>query len=498
MSFEVLTPAGDPFNDAAAPPWAAGTETDVLEARVWWSRTDSSPSPAADVIVMLEIEDPGEPGTWLSAGLAPLDERWARVRVVDEVTTAHPEMGAQRTDWTPLGGGAVLRLDPISAGCARALEVKWIIPGFAQPAPYRVRLTPIGNARAIALPAGVTDVDRGILTGVGDLSWSGLVRGGEVTPSGTPDDELHVAALQYLHRGRLLGLPQTTATLDDEDVDGDPLAAGEAYMALLSLDAAGLLVTKGTKAISPVRPALAAGDVFLRWAVVRYTGGAPEIAGTDLEGETLYDRFMAIAGPGRAVAIHPGRAIGGGTLRHRGDRETIALPASATRWIWQLATGAYDLTTVDVAPESTAIALWQVTTNATDVTALVDRRLYAGGASVFNLGGEAPGSPGEVASQLAWEGRLWIERVLWRVDTHGAATAGASTLAVLVDGVSIFSGAGSRVPAIAWDADPLYDNGALPEACEIRAGQIVSVETATYPTGGAPGWVECLLVCRRG
>ena len=498
MSFEILTPDGDPFEDVAAPAWEAGTTTDLVEAEVWWHRTDATAAPAVDVYLLIEIEDPDDAGSWLSSGLAPLDERWTRVRVVGETTAEHPEMTAQRTDWVPLGGAAALRLDPIFAGCARAIEVRWDVPGHAAPGPYRVRLTPIGASRALALPAGLTDLDRGVLTGVGDLSRAGLVRGCEVTTSVVADDEVAIAAGTWLHAGSLYGLAPTVAAFDDEDGDGDALASGESYVALLSLDASGVVVTRGIKGVAPVRPALPAGQVFLRWVTVRHTGGAPEIAGTDLDGETLYDRHAAVAGPGRLLTVHPGRILAGGTLRTRSASESLSLPAASTRHLWQLSTGAYQLTATDAAPETTAVPLWTVTTGASDVTALVDRRLYAGGAVVLRLAGDAPGSPGFVADQLVGEGRLWIDRVLCRVDTHGAASSGATAFDLLVDGASIFPTSGAVVPSIAWDADPLFDDGAVPELCELRAGQVVSLETTSYPTGDEPTRVEVLLICRRG
>ena len=339
-------------SDLAFPSLEAGQDSTVLELHVWNNQGDPGGEDETDLRLVVYLEDPANPGTYLKTGLPPQDELWCRVRLVGQNNAARPEQREILTDWQPIGASADLIIDSLLAGGARHLEVKMRPPSSASQVSYRWRLGIVTGENAYPVPGPVSELGRGILTGVGEPGRAGLVRGGALTASPTPDDQVHVAAATWLHAGRLYGKVGTSHTLGQTDGSAAALAVGESYVATLSLAAGGVTVTKGDKAATPTTPAVPAGEVLIDSVTVLYDGGGTSVIDpADLAGATLYDRYHAAPGAGLELVMHPGFAVAGGTYRYRRGKEALPLTSTATNTVWQLASGAWSVTTTAARPE---------------------------------------------------------------------------------------------------------------------------------------------------
>jgi hypothetical protein len=497
---EILKTDGTPATDVVIADWEAGADSAAVSLDVWADRGNPTGQDADSIVIVVHTEDPTSPGTFVASGVPPQDEGWWQIRVVGQVNTDRPDQEPFVTGWQTAGAWSGLLIPRILAGAARRIEIRAHAPGYAPSRTWRVAVLAIWNEASRPLPAAASLAQRGILTGVGDPARSGLIRGGEVSVSDPPDNVVHVAGALWLQAGALRGKVTSDHELNDEDVAESPLATGQSYWAALSLSGTGVSVTKGTKAVAPSKPAPPAGEVFLRWVSVSYTGAAPEIDDVDLAGGgPAYDRYLVESGEGLEVVIHPGQAIGGGSWRFSSRKEVIPLEASSTSYLWQRSNGLPELTSTQVAPDTSALGpWWKMTTSATEVTELTDLRTYAEPTIVLRLRGDLPGSPGTVDSLLILEA-LYVEAITFRVSDNGGGSAGGTQLDIEVDGSTFYTSHATEDfrPTIAFDAVELVASGGFHELTELRPGALVTLLSLDHPTGGSPLWAEAYLVCRR-
>jgi len=480
----------------------AGADSDVLELHVWKDKDNGAGQDAANLALALRIEDPANPGNYLATGLPPLDELWARWRIIGYNNGGDATWSVASTDWQPWGAYVLALLGNIPADCAVHIEVLQHPPSSAEELSWRWAVVPIYDAYSAALPQALGLVARGIVHSVGEHGHSGLVRGGAVTATGTPDDEVHIAASEVVWKGRLEGKIVTDITLNQTDGAAGTLASGEAYYAVLTYGASGWHATKGTKAASPVKPTPPAGEILARtpYVLVQYGATGSVIETADLDGEGLYDRCYAEAGSGLQVKIHPGRSLGVGTYRYSSAAHLVSVEASTTNYLWQLASGLWDATTTEVAPETTATGPWfEADTDGSSVTAIRDRRDYAGRSVVLVLKGATPGSPGLVDDLGVEHDRLFVEQIALRASDNGGGSAGSTKGDLRVNGTSIFAGSGTddQRPEVAYNATTLVDRDGIADGDrEIRKGDVLSFYTVAHPTGGNPARLEIHVVCR--
>jgi hypothetical protein len=442
----------------------------------------------SDVLAVIEALDP-DSGRWLQTGLPPLDELWPQLRITGPGTPI---------DWTPVGASHGLWIANLTAGVVLLGELRMRPPATAAAVTWQFRLAVVAAEHSRPVPRGTRT---GVLTGLSDAGHSAVVSGLRVNVSEPADDQVHISPGRFVLRGRLRGQVTTAVTLDVNDGAGEPLAAGEAYWAVLSAGGAGVTVTKGLRATVPERPAPPAWEPPLAAVQVRETGGSPEIEATDVEDLTVYDRHAAEAGTGLQLRVHPGQTVGGGTWRFHSVPVFLALPASATRWLWQRTSGAWELTDDSAAaPETTALGpLWQITTDTDAVTELVDLRTYAADTVVLHLRGTLPGVPGEIASQLVAHDGLILEEVLYRLADNGGGASGQTQLDLEVAGATVYTSNATddQRPAWPFDAGELVISGRIHEVTELRPRDALRLISLEHPAGGAPAWAEAYLICRR-
>jgi len=492
----------------ALPDLQRGELSDAVELHLWYSKGDPSGQVLEDLLVLVYVEDPAQPGSYLRQGVPPLDEMWVELRIVGHDNTDDPAQEDYRTDWVRVGAWRGLPIPSIRAGCARYLEWRVRVPSSADPASWTWRIQTLHSEHALAVPLPVTEMERGILSGVGDPARSGLWRGGEVVVSEPADAWVHIGAREYLWRGELRGAVAADVELDQVDGNAEALAAGEAYWAVLTEGAGGVNVTKGTRAAEPAKPTHPAGELLLSYVPVDYqSSGTSIVEAEDLDGERPYDRHLALPGTGLELRVHPGQAIAGGTWRGWSRIASVPLEASDVQWLWQMPDGLYEVTTEESSPSDGALGpLWEVETDASGVVELRDRRRFVGRRRVLRLRGAPPAAgPGTVAELLVADGELQIGKVILRASDNGGGTAGATVADVLVvdpasgasESIYPSSGVDDQRPAVAYDAvgaGLIHDQG-IPERRVVRYGSVLRVVTVEHAAGGVPTELELQMVC---
>lgn len=260
-----------------------------------------------------------------------------------------------------------LELAPLRAGCAYDLAIVFsptLKTGTATSA-YTWRLGVIYNESVQAISLN-PDAPTGILSGLGDLSVSEW----EIAPTlalGT--DEVTLGASAGVVTGVAVSNAGGAAALNQTSSTG-ALASGQEYIALLSMDTFGdVITTKGAKASAgaAVQPAFPAGNLPI--AVVRVPYGGVIATGT-LVAVTGY--CWVAAGTGLTVTVQPGRAVMPGLYLTPGVVQTLTVPNNTTTRVY--------LSGQAVANTVSGVALADVTTSGGAVTGVSDARtmLYQG------------------------------------------------------------------------------------------------------------------------
>jgi hypothetical protein len=478
-----------------------GEDSTPVELHIW---NPEGGQTLSNIQLLLRTAHLSSPNTWLAIGVPPQDELWGRIRVIGFDNAGDPTWSTPTTDWMPQGASAALLLASIPGGCAVYVEHSFHPPRGASPVDYRFKLVGTYAEFSLPVPLALTMAVRGILTGVGDLARSGLISGLGVTASGSPDDLVTSAAGFWLHRGILYGDVAREHQFDDEDAAAEALEAGEHYLVVQSRGAGVVNNTKGLRGAAPAAPAMPAGDVFIRYIRVDYqVGGTPVIEAADLSGETLYDRYLAVAGSGLNLEIHPGYALGGSTLRLAAIKQLVPLTDDDVNYVWQLANGQFQ-DTVDLTPPSLAATphWFEVTTAGGVITDIVDRRTYAGGEIVLHLRGAMPGSVGLIDTLIVSHELLYLEQVRYRLSGNGGGGSGQTQLDTELAGDTIYTdfAVDDQRPAFAFDAagaDLVVDDG-VHQVTALRKGQELSLVSLEYPAGSTPGDVvaEAWFICR--
>jgi len=478
---------------------------DIVEITHFEAGQDSDPIPfciqntgpdQTDLLLVLQAENPST-GLTVSSGIPPLDELWARVRLIGQTGTA-PAQTPELTDWLPLGATRALPIKTLLQGGIRTAEIRFHPPSTAATLAWRFTLGVIAAENSYPVGAGVR---QGILTGLGDHGHSALLKGFQPTATTPASDTLHITAGHVIYRGRLIGLVGADILLDQQDAADAPLEPGQLYQALLTAGPTGYTLTKGLKGTTPTAPAPPPWEPPIALLTIHHQPTITEIAPADIEDRRLFDRYQAEPGTGLHLRLHPGQAIAGGTLRRHSTLTNLLLPPNATTYLWQRASGAWELSApTDPPPETTALGpLWIAITDATGVTDLLDRRVIAADTVVIHLRDDLPATPGPIAETLIAHDGLVLEDVLYRLSDSGGGSAGQTQLDFLLDGATLYPSFAQddHRPAWPFDAADLLVQGRIHELTELHPGQLLQLVSIEHPTGGTPAWAEAYLLCRR-
>jgi len=456
-----------------------------------------------NVLLVMRTESLSTTGLGVASGVPPQDELWGRLQIVGYDDTGEPGWSVPTTGVRSIGASSGVLVARIPDGCGVELDFWAHPPGSAIAAnSWKLYLLGLGDEYSQPIPPSVGDVSRGILL----AKAAGVVRGCDVTPTGTPDDQIHVGSgLVELESGELAGKITTDHTLDQNDSAPAALGSGEAYKVAVTVGPGGAVtITKGAKGASPVQPTPPAGELLRAWVHVDYGAGGSVIDAADIDQVEAEGRYLAVADSGLFVKVYPGQSLSRTTWTYRGDSVLVPVVANDTNWGWLLPTGLWEVTQEEVAPAEGARCYWEADTDGSGVTEMRDRRTYAGDQVLLRLRGDSIASPPQTLDiLLAEHDELVLEDVVGRVSDNGGGSAGQTVLDVHLDGTTIYTDSATEDlrPTIAWDATGagLVHRGGVHQVTRIRRGQELSLVAVEYPDTDAspPAWAEVTLVCRR-
>lgn len=486
---QLLTPAG-----AALPQWTptitAGTPSATDTFEVW---NDKGGTSGADTARNLRlVVTPAN-----VAAEIVYTEGWHEARV-----TGGLNVTATPTPWVRLAPGSALDLPDLESDQGVTVERRVVAPAdlvdvVDADLSYRVE-----SSDAIARDAaGWAAGDGGILPGLGDLAALWIARSsGDVTANGA-DDDLTIPDLSWVHQGIPYGRVEQLQELDATDGDSATLAAGESYIAVLTLGT-DLTVTKGSKAVAPTAPAAPAGELLLAEAVRDDTGviDTPDVTVTGHPAA-----YTVTDTTGLVVTLEASPILTGGQLVVAHGVQQVTLSPSTTSYVWRTS-GGLAVTSAETPPIRGAELLYEFVTNATDVTATTDRRRYLPPQTVLEFA-----QAGVLADADEIHGHLptpaWLDPYAPVSLSVGSLPAGNSSGALAIDidhydvsgasWVTLYTSSATtdRRPSIAFDATTLWTSSSYPEVVVIPAGRYrVRVVNTLAPTTTA----EDLMVRLRG
>ncbi|MEM1181164.1 MAG: hypothetical protein AAGM22_22670 [Acidobacteriota bacterium] len=286
-----------------------GVPGPVKAVELWNDRDQTlSADTARQIRIIPEARPLGSDDPYQEAGHAILDRLGLQIRIAGSGLGG---ASMSPTSWQAIGAGAWLDIPaPLLAGQGAPLEVRDALPpGISTPA-MQVRFR-VDSRRALPLARGIWEsVGSGVLHGLGNVTQSAVLQvSGEVTTNG--DDTVTVPDVSYVLRGVPYARLGTVETLPATDTNGDPLAAGEGYLAALVLTSSDLDVVRGAKALlgAMERPALPEDSLLWAW-VTRDSDGV--IEAPDLEEVAPLGAYGLRSISGRTLRLGAGQALAGG------------------------------------------------------------------------------------------------------------------------------------------------------------------------------------------
>lgn len=283
--------------------------------------------------------------------------------------------------WAKIAPGRPLRLPTIPADSGYSVSFRVNAPIGQLSDSYSFKLDPHYKEPSLPIPVGLWSAGaRGVFDGCGDSEASFLIAGGGLTASGTPDNNVHLADLQY----RFQGLPKVcleqAIAFDQHDGAGATLAAGQAYWLALTAGAGPLLtVTKGLAAAYPValsgRPVLPVGEPLVGYVQVPQT--AAILAGDIDQTLTVWGGWLLYGISSLNATLGPGSGIVGDSFDMTASPVSILFPDNSTVSVWKVPSNP-DLIWQAAKPHPQALELWRVTTLSGAITAVKDVRRWLG------------------------------------------------------------------------------------------------------------------------
>ncbi len=365
---------------------SAGEASGATSFTMWCDKAGSNGFVFTNCGLMVEIENPLEPGEWLTSNHPALDGYFVQVRWTG---TANPSnvLGVEyhTTGWWAIGAGRHIPAGTLKSNTGRRGEVRLVVPlrdGLAAIANVNARLVPIWEGQRQGCPAALQGaLGTGIITGTGDAQFSSWVVARRITASGSPDANVHASRGWWVDRGvDRRALAALNLACNQTSASG-ALTSGQAYK-IVATQAFGSssapTLTKGNRAASAsaVIPGVPAGHRLIAVIHVAYqAGGTSVISSANITQYAADGQFTPRVVSGRTIALGTGRALtAGGYLDDTAERQ-IPLAASSVTRAWLTGGGETQLVTTDDEPPSEgAIPITRATTDATSVTLLEDLR----------------------------------------------------------------------------------------------------------------------------
>ena len=471
----------------------AGTPTAAQTTRIY---NDNGGAASADDATELRItalaRDAGD--TNFTADHALAAGAYIECRAVGSGGTG---VAAQTTEWTPVGKGRYLYLRDLPSNCYRTIETRINAPAGYGTADVEVLLRAVAAAPSVVLEDGHHESGAvGVCHGVGDGRFGALLEGGNLTATGTPDDDVHLDLTTWIAAGVPWTLVPQAITLDNLDSAAAALASGESYWCALSLAADGTVTqTKGVKGTSPLavsaRPTPLSDEPLLGYIEREFD--ATIESGDIYQDERVYGWFaQSSSGASLVVSISGGWAMLDSRLAILTGATSLTLDASDTSYVYLNPSGTLTANVTGVRPTDRSLLLWEFTTDGTGVTASVDRRVLVG-RRLITMTFEKSTWSGSIYSSWPSGSAGYILPIRGIVMAMGVpGTVSGSTIADINQAATtsfttIFTSQGSsdQRPTLAFGASNYSDAGARPEVYRIEPWSRWKVDADA--TAGTPG-----------
>ena len=426
----------------------SGTPSGETELHAWFGKGETGGA-LADVWLQAEVWDGAN---WILTGHPALDEKWIRVRVGGSSNPGNdPAFSDQNSDPQWLGLGNVLRFDDFRGNTMRKVYVEIVPPlrpGVSS-ASFTFRLVARVGDVAFVLPAGVSDLGTGVITGIGCSQRKEWLEAYPVTAIGDGSGVVLLGS-RWIWNGIAKAATYASPAINQTDGASASLSVGQEYTALLTRDATtgNPNVTKGIKAGAglSVPPAAPAGELLYAKVIVPYSAGTGAIVDGGITTYASHGELLPYAGTGLNLSIGHGRAILAGGEVQFSQPQGVVLPDATTSYVWLSADGTFALTATEVPPVIGVEEIAKVVTAGGVITTITDkRRFYRPGSWIvpmFIPGNETLGTASAV-TQVPVRGQVGLCYASVRTASVGNTGQTVADVFVVHNGsrTSIFGGA---------------------------------------------------------
>jgi len=458
----------------------ANETSSTWTVHVWNANGSPSADEATDVTldVTARISGTGD----FESEVSIVSNRMFEARITGVVGTGIPQ---QSTGWREIGRGRALQLDNIPADTARVVELRMVTNASPPNLDWEIAFAANWDRTSTGQDQGhFYTGGNGVFTGAGDLRFTEIVWGGDLTETGTPDMNVQVADLAWKHRGipyiKLAHAILYTAASTDN-----------AYWSTLSVAAGTITVTNSSEEADPPsvdnRPAVPDGERLLGYVKVNDTSS---ILDADIDQSDRVFGLGYVSTSGLNATVHAVQAMVDGNLVIKRSTSLLTMLASSVNMIWLLPNGNVSTTLEASDPQDDrAIPLFKITTDGSGETAREDLRRWIGPPRQdldFFIGGNL--TTGDKAyGVLPRGGYLMLPHpVEFAVQDNGVT--GQSRLDVQYSEAggawtTLFTGGTGDMPTIAHDAaDPIDING-KPEILAIPFNSRLRINMDDVPSG---------------
>ena len=292
-------------------------------------------------------------------------------------------VGAQTTEWTPVGKGKFLYIRDLPSDCYRTIETRINAPAGFGTEDVEVLLRAVANSPAVVIEDGHHESGAvGVCHGVGDGRFGALLEGGTLTATGSPDDDVNLDLTTWIAAGVPHTLVPQAITLSANDSAAAALASGESYWCALTLASDGTVTqTKSVKGTSPLavsaRPTPPSDEPLLGYVEREFD--ATIESGDIYQDERVYGWFKAeSSGASLVVTISAGQAMVDNRLIIFNSTSNVTLAASDDNYVYLNPSGTWSANATGVRPTDRSLLVYVFTTDGTGVTATQDRRKFTG------------------------------------------------------------------------------------------------------------------------
>ena len=417
-------------------------------------------------------------------------------------------VGAQTTEWTPVGKGKFLYLRDLPSDCYRTIETRINAPAGFGTEDVEVLLRAVANSPAVVIEDGHHESGAvGVCHGVGDGRFGALLEGGTLTASGPADANVNLDLTTWIAAGVPHTLVPQTVAINGTDGAAASLASGESYWCALTLASDGTVTqTKSVKGTSPLavsaRPTPPSDEPLLGYVEREFD--ATIESGDIYQDQRVYGWFKATSsGASLVVTISAGQAMVDNRLIIFNSSSNVTCTASDVTSVYLNPSGTFTANITGIRPTDRSLLLYEFTCDGTGVTATVDRRKYIGNRMIVMSFEDQGAVTNGTSVYSSWPSgsRGYVLPLVGIVLTLGVpGTVSGSTIADVNQATAgtfttLFTSQGSsdQRPTLAFGASNYTDYGARPEVYQIDPWSRWRVDwDAVAGTPGTDGTVHVI------